>query len=64
MAKKKFKPKKPPISEPQLYAAFIGDTLDGTVRPRKLDEVRDVQGILVFDYEEIEPARPATPRKQ
>jgi hypothetical protein len=52
--KKKFKPKKPPVSEPQLYAAFIGDTLAGDVRPKKLEDARDAYGILAFDYEEAE----------
>lgn len=50
--KKKFNPKKKPHSRPQMYAAFVGDLLDGTVKATKLIEGTDGQGRPDFEFDD------------
>jgi|GEM_PF-5603781 len=52
--KKKFKAKKGAPTPLYAYAAFIGDTLDGTIRPARLTAESTEAGQVVLDYEEIE----------
>jgi hypothetical protein len=52
MAVKTHSPKKATQLEPNRYAAFIGDLLDGTLKADKLIETRQ-GGKLVLTYNEI-----------
>ena len=51
-ARKKFKPKKNVQAEASLYAAFVGDLLDGTVKASKLVEVRNGNSPLQLEYDD------------
>ena len=51
-ARKKFKPKKNVQAEPSLYAAFVGDLLDGTVKASLLVEVKQANKPLDLEYDD------------
>lgn len=51
MARKTHTPTGKALYEPQQYAAFIGDLLDGTVTPAKLIETRP-GGKLKLEFDE------------
>lgn len=58
MARKTHTPSGKALYEPQQYAAFIADLLDGTVTPAKLIETRP-GGKLVLSYDESAQAQKA-----